>query len=386
MESTYLMKVPVCQQQTILINRQPDDKGSYRIFSGGMRAAKYQNDAWYVEPILDQGRATAKGFLSATELNEFFRQYGFEFVAFNHINWSAGVFNSGWSPLIPGQTNHMRGPADLWASIANNLAQRRNRDVPTGLDQPPIQTIASIFDNRSQEERIAVSISLSLRNMDICVEQVAEFYNEQLVNHMSSGCLAGERVSNLTLDQNLFAHVLSFFVHFGAARDYLASFCANRIGMDPQRIDDFARLAGAVRSNHFATGGLLQIFHAQGFFREKPNSSTKYEPAGWIKEASEIRNLFVHKRPFGSCFVETMGYVEPVDKNEGAFRYVRPVMLEDVEHDVQTVILRHYREMTRLCYEAGVNSGLDTGMTTIGDRDIFSARLERDAATSTDSR
>lgn len=123
----------------------------------------------------------------------------------------------------------MRGPADLWSSVANNIAQIRTADDLAAMPQPNLKQIAALFDNRTEAERLASSISLSLRNMDISVEQIAEFYNEQLVNHMALGKLTGELLSS-TLDQALFAHVHSFFVHPGAARDYLAAFCALRLG------------------------------------------------------------------------------------------------------------------------------------------------------------
>ena len=177
-------------------------------------------------------------------------------------------------------------------------------------------------------------------NMDISVEQIAEFYNEQLVNHMASGSLEGKRASS-TLDQTLFAHVHSFFMHLGAARDYLAAFCALRMGKDPQKVDSFARLAEAVRPEHFSADDLLQLLQARGYFRQKPTSSVKFELAGWMEEVTDLRNEFMHRRPYGDRFIEQMGFAQPVDREAGLYRYVRPIVLKNAEEDVQSVILRH---------------------------------------------
>lgn len=365
----------MCQHQTTRVLRQPDGEAFYRIYSGGMRAAEPINNAWHIEPILDQGDPCAKGFFTTVKLGAFFRQYGFKFVAFSRIVWTKGNFHSSWIPLIPGQTNHLRGPADLWSSIAANLSEERTQGRLADMIHPAHQQIAAVLDNRTEVERLARSISLSLRNMDISVEQITEFYNEQLVNHMASGRLAAERVST-TLDQSLFAHVHSFFMHLGAARDYLASFCALRIGKDPQKVDSFARLTDALRSEHFASDHLLKLMHARGYFAQKMTSLVKFETAGWMLEVTDLRNEFMHRRPYGDRFAEQMGFAEPVDRGAGVFRYVRPIVIGEVEDDVQRVILRHYREMTDLCHATAMASGMNSSMLTLGKDDIVSIEFE----------
>lgn len=313
--------------------------------------------------------------MSKANLQAFFKQYGFTFIAFHRIGWYKGHYHSAWRPFIPGESNHMRGPADLWSSVASNIAQVRTADDLATLPPPTLEQIAALFDNRTEAERLASSISLSLRNMDISVEQIAEFYNEQLANHMALGKLTGELLSS-TLDQTLFAHVHSFFMHFGAARDYLAAFCGLRIGKDPQKVDSFAKLTEAVRPEHFAADGLLQLLQSRGCFQQKRTSSDKFEPAGWMKEATDLRNEFVHRRTYGDRFVEESGFVRTIDREAGIYRYVRPIVLKDAEDDVQNVLLRHYREMTGLCHAAAMASGNDLSMLKLTDADIVSVESD----------
>lgn len=370
-------KIPLCQHQTKRMLRQPDGDAFFQIYSGGMRAAEPCDNAWYVEPVLDDGHPCAKGSMPTAMLQAFFRQHGFTFIAFHRIGWHKGNYHSSWCPFIPGQTNHFQGPADLWSNVAGNLSRARTAGDLAAMVHPTHEQIATLLDNRTEAERLASSISLSLRNMDISVEQIAEFYNEQLVNHMASGTLDGTRSSS-TLDQTLFAYVHSFFMHLGAARDYLAAFCALRIGKDPQKIDSFARLTDAVRPEHFNTDDLLQLFQARGYFRQKPTSSTKVESAGWMEEVTDLRNEFMHRRPYGDRFIEHMGFTEPVDHEAGLYRYVRPIVLKSAEEDVQNVILRHYREMTGLCHAAAATSGNNLSMLTVTDTDIISVELENE--------
>lgn len=375
-------KIAVCQHKTQKVPRQTDAEAFYHIYSGGMRAAEPSDNAWHIEPVLDDGHPCAKGFMSKAKLYAFFKQYGFTFIAFHRAGWHEGSYYSTWRPFIPGQSNHMRGPADLWSSLAGNIAEVRTAGDLKAMLQPTLEQIAVLFDNRTEAERLANSISLCLRNMDISIEQIAEFYNEQLVNHMASGKLMGELLSS-TLDQTLFAHVHSFFVQLGAARDYLAAFCALRIGKDPRKVDSFRKLAGEVRLEHFAADNLLRLFQSRGYFQQTPNSSVKFELTGWMKEVSDLRNEFVHRRTYGDRFVEESGFVRPVDPEAGIYRYVRPIALKNAEDDVQNVLLHHYRQMTNLCHAAAVASGNDLSMLAFTDADIVSVEADSDTRPST---
>lgn len=89
-------------------------------------------------------------------------------------------------------------------------------------EQPDDAEIADALDAQEPVEALANYISLSLRSMDISVEQIAAHYHEQLVNHMAAGRVEGEGSANTT-SQTLYAHVHSYFLHLGAARDYLAA-------------------------------------------------------------------------------------------------------------------------------------------------------------------
>lgn len=374
-ESIKSPTIPLCQHQTTKVPRQPDGEAFFQIYSGGMRSAEPRDNAWHIEPVLDDGHVCAKGFMSSAKLQAFFRQYGFTFIAFHRIGWIKGNYHSSWCPFIPGQSNHMLGPADLWSNVAGNISRARTAGALAVLAKPTHEQIAAILDNRTEAERLASSISLSLRNMDISVEQIAEFYNEQLVNHMASGLLEGRRSSS-TVDQTLFAHVHSFFMHLGAARDYLAAFCALRLGKDPHKVDSFARLTEAIRLEHFAEDDLIRLFQARGYFRQKSTSSTKVELAGWMEEVTDLRNEFMHRRPYGNRFMEARGFIQPVDPESGIYRYMRPIVLKTTEQDVESLVLRHYQEMTGLCHAAAVATGDDISILTLTDADIISAELE----------
>lgn len=367
-------EISICNDKTLPLSRQPDGQGFYIHCIGGFRAAMSENDLWAIEPVLDNGRPCRKGFVAKAELDVLMRRTGLMPIAFQSLGWRGGDYHSNWSPLIPGRTNHLQGPSDLWINVASNLAPQRSGAELRDMTVPTHEKIATILDDRTEEERLALSISLSLRSMDISVEQIAEFYNEQLVNLMAAGLVDGQR-SGGTQDQTLFAHVHSFFLHLGAARDYLAALIAARIGKDPRKVDSMADLICALRPRHFGTDALLDLLETRKFIQPIPENPNKRKMSGWLREASDLRNQFVHRRPYGARHLERFGYVTAIAPEMGLYRYMRPILVEkDAERDVLDVVVRHYKQATALFQDMAEASGWDISMLTLTDKDIISIK------------
>lgn len=186
-------EIEVCNDKSLALPRQADADAFYVHCVGGIRGAMARDDAWMVEPILDGGKACRKGFFSKARLEDFTRRAGLPAIALQNMGWIDGKYHSSWSPIIPSQTKHLLGPAELWSNVASNLTRQRTGEDLRSMKNPTEEEVAALLDEKTEEERLARSISLSLRSMDISVEQIAEFYHEQLVNLMSSGTLTGKR-------------------------------------------------------------------------------------------------------------------------------------------------------------------------------------------------
>lgn len=372
-----MQNIVMCNHQTQELPRQNDAAAFYVHCLGGFRGAMAKDDVWMVEPVLDEGKACRKGFFSKRQLEQFTIRAGLPAIALQNISWNKGQYHSSWSPIIPGQGNHLLGPAELWGNVAANITRRRTGAELRAMQNPTKEEIAELLDEKSEEERLARSISLSLRSMDINIEQIAEFYHEQLVNLMSAGLLKGQR-SGGSQDQTLFAHVHSFFLHLGAARDYLGAFIAMRIGQDPKEIDSMAGLIRVLKQEHLGTDKLLDLLHAKGFVRPSTQNTKKWEAAGWLKQASDLRNQFVHQRPYGSRHAERFGWAVAVSEENGIFRYYRPIVDKDaVERDVLDVIAEHYKNCTAFFYEMAAQSGKDTSMLHLSKEDIISLKMTK---------
>lgn len=206
--------------------------------------------------------------------------------------------------------------------------------------------------------------------MDISVEQVAEFYHEQLVDLMAAGFTEG-RHAGTSEDQTLFSHVHFFFLHLGATRDYLAALIAARLGKDSKKLDSMGRLVDALRSEDFGMDALLDLLAARNFIEPDPTKPTRRRMSGWLRDASALRNHFIHSRPYGSRYFERFGRIVPVAPKVGLYRYMRPVVIDDnADADALNVIAYHYKRATDLFYSLAEASGRDISMLRLTDKDI----------------
>lgn len=366
MSEEFQEKVRIPNGDTRQIPRQPDGDRFQICCSGGIRAIQQDKDRWLIAPIFDAGPC-AKGYLSKLQLQEVLRTNNITEIAFHREGWFNGQCHSSWSPILPGRTNHMIAPADIWRQIAVNLAHART--VPKIGTVTTKRELAALIDDHDQTERLAQSISLSLRNMDISIEHIFEFYYEQIVALMASDRLDGTRQSS-TLDQTLYAQVHAFFAHLGAARDYLATLIGFRLNKNSQKTDSLARLIEVIRLDELGNDALLDTLVERGYIQRRPSGINKIQISGWIADVTMLRNLLMHKRPYGSRFAERMGYAVAIDRSEGIFRYTRPITLNDGEHDVLDIVVNHYRKAGSLFVECAEKTGLDTNILKITDADI----------------
>lgn len=361
--------------QVIEIPRQKDGDGFYLHFTGGFRAGNVGRDAWQIEPVLVDGKPCATGPLTMGQIQTLAKQNDYRAVAFHRFGWTDGSYHSSWTPIIPGRAKHLYGPSALWSNVAGNIARPRTKEFFETAVSPTESQIAEALDEKDPVEALARYISLSLRSMDISVERIADHYNEQLVNHMTAGRVDGERSAN-TSSQTLYAHVHSFFLHLGAARDYLGALIAYRIGLNHQHIDSMARLVGELRKSKLPADPLLDLLFSSGDIAADPLKMSKFMVAGWMKEVTSIRNELVHKRPYGSKFHESLGCAISTQRDAGLFRYFRPLELDgNAELDVFDVLHHHYAQCTDLMYRAAKASGNDTTMMHIADEDIISLEV-----------
>lgn len=330
-----------------------DSRGLFLHFGGGLQAIECGRDRWQLLPVLIEGQPHAVGYFTKGALRDFCHRRGLNVVAIAEIGWSAGEFYSRWSPIIRGQTNHMIGPADSWGNIASHMRRATQK--------------------RSEVERLASSISLSLRGLNRTVEEIARFYSSELSSGMAIGRTNGHHFAT-SRDQGLYAMVHAFYLHLGLVRDYLGALIALELGFDINRIDSMARMIDKLRgpAADMPPSSTLGLLIAKGLVVPQQAPSGKWQWAGWLEASSELRKEFVHKRTYGGEAAEASGKLTAIDRELGLFRYYRP--LGNGPRDVFDVIAAHYVEINALLFECAVASGHDASMLRITDADLVFRR------------
>ena len=344
-------------------------------WSGGVQAIQADEHQWRILPVLAGGRPCVNGFYSKAAMRQFLLERGLQFVAFESMSWANGAYTSFWSPQIPGQTNFLRGPAELWHSMSSNIGQVRGQPQLAALTNPTREEVAAILDARTEPERLAQSIGLSLRNMDTSVRGIFEFYHEELTNLLAHGQTDGTSSASMR-DQVLFAHIHAFFLHLGSARDYLAALIAFRLGYNPHDADSLTNLLKVIGTTDVAGEPLLALLSSRGYIAQRQNNPSKLQQAGWLWQATDQRNELTHRRTYGDLFIESMGHLNTLDADDGLFRYVRPLGGSYPAGDVFDAILDHYANTNELFFAAAGATGYDASIQTLTSADIVSVEQQ----------
>lgn len=211
--------------------------------------------------------------------------------------------------------------------------------------------------------------------MDITVEALASYYNEQLLNGMFDGRVSGERSDN-TQSRLLYANIHAFFVHIGAARDYLAKFIALRNHNISNKCDSMVKLVRSLSVESFPDDAMLKFLLDSKCIIRSSSGKGDFEFSGWLKDLSSLRNKFIHREPFGTRSSEMFGSVKPASLEDNTMRYFRNVEIEGQDEvDVLDLVARIYTFGSYLFHEMARLSGLNSSVQTLTDKDLVSLRI-----------
>ncbi|WP_456387424.1 hypothetical protein, partial [Profundibacter sp.] len=108
------------------------------------------------------------------------------------------------------------------------------------------------------------------------------------------------------------------------------------------------------------------------------NSNVNPESQQTLREATDIRNFFVHNRPYGQYIQELNGSVQEIDKTIGLYRYYRPFIQECGKTvDIFDLIVEHYKQAMALFRDAANFSGYNQNMITLTSENIRSIEINK---------
>ena len=359
--------------------RQPDSKSFYLHCTGGIRAAKSHQELWQIEPAQIEGNPAFAGFLSLQELQGLVSELKLVPIAYESSNWTGGRYKSNWHPILPQRKNHLVSPSDLWSNIASNQLSARISQVELPASGLGIQDIHMLVDEKGTAESTAYAIALSLRSLDHCIEKIADYYNEQLVNLTSLGKQHSQTIE-ISHDHFLFAQVHSFYLHLGSARDYLAAYVASKLGMSTTKIDSMKKLLDKLPGDILDAHPILNLLATNGYivYGDPKDGKYKWEQSGWLSEATDLRNELVHRQPYGSKLSETLSKVIPLNTDVVQFRYFRSLrQKQGRETDLLDETTRHYLKCMDLFLCAAQVSEDNTSMPVITDEHVISINLSK---------
>lgn len=337
--------------------------------TGGIKAWKLDDDEWSLGPIKYSGHPAIVGSLSTAELHSAISQLKISPIQFENTTVVNGITTTFLQIAVRDKLDRSFGAADAWHFISRNAARKRllahKHERSNSLVSEPNVEQTYI----TSEEKFADYISDSLRSMDICISSICNYYHQSLISSFRDGREPRLGFSH-TSDLPFIANVHSFFVHVGAARDYLASLIASRLKL-PARVDAMSRLVKALTWEKLPPDPLIRHLVSEGCLAAE-KGSTKCKVSGWLEDVSNLRNSLIHTRPYGSHEAEKFGRIESVEGLDGHYIYVKPIDLDDGEpRDALDVVAEIYVKIGHLFHELACSSGGDTSIPTLTDSDII---------------
>ncbi|WP_157001342.1 hypothetical protein [Paracoccus sp. S4493] len=337
-------------------------------FTGGIKAWKLDHNEWSLGPIEYFGAPTIIASLSDSELRSAISHLGISPVQYENTNVSGGIATTFLRSASAGQSDVSIGPADVWHNISKNIGRDRIRRYRCERTEANFSEIKKEKPKTTFDERYADYISDSLRSMDICVGAICSYYHQALIAAIRSKQQPGTGVAT-TADLPFIANVHSFFIHVGAARDYLALLIARRLNLR-DKINGMNRLVEDLDWDSVSIDPLILKLVSEGCLARK-DGSTKCKVSGWLEQVSNLRNTLVHKRPYGSHADEQLGRIEKVEGLNGHFVYIKPIVMGDANiKDTLDVVADTYAKMGRLFLDLAGVSGGDTSIPVLTDGQI----------------
>lgn len=354
------------------IPRIEDANGLHVMFNGGIRGSKFETDKWIFEPLHLNDVPSRAGYLTKKQLQDLSRRNGLDKFATDQVSWIGGMYCSRWVPNISGKDNSLRDPVNLWTKIRYNIGTERVKSSGINFATASPAEIHAIRNELDPIEILANSISLSLKCMSIHIESMWQFYNEQLTNFLARKDLRVGLLSSSTGDFGLLAHTNSFFVHFGAARDYLSSLIGLRLGVGHGNVDSLGSLLRGTNSELIKKDKIFNMLYARGLIVNKSPKKNEWQACGWLRDANSLRNGFIHSRPYGGRHDEIGGKLIEIDKAIGLYKYYRPFMQKDeTEIDILDLVITIYKQTMLLFRDAAEISGYNSETLHLTDDDFI---------------
>ena len=138
--------------------------------------------------------------------------------------------------------------------------------------------------------------------------------------------------------------------------------------------DAINRLVDCLCVDRLPNDAILNYLVTNGNIVNKADTRRMIQ-AGWLEEVGEIRNQFVHKRPYGSLACGKNGFIDSTDHTLGLHRYSRLASLPNGENrDILDVVAYHYEQCNQFFIDIAKLTNMRREIRTITDKGIINIR------------
>ena len=309
--------------------------------------------------------------LEASDIGWYLRESDQQAVIFEQVLLSGESAFPMWNAPTHSQSNPKLSTLDLWRNAHRNMQKTR-------MGGTDMEGVRDSFDEYLQKledapaiERALMAVGQSLNMMNYCMGEICSHFHNRLLLAIDEKVKIGSKSSHVA-DSSLDVLVHSYALNFGGLRDNLAKFIATQLSLDTQDIDTLPKLLSVMSTTHIKGCQPLSLLSSSGLIVEK---GKQYHQAGWLKDASDLRNDLVHGRQYGRSSGENWGMLTETNVELGSIKWERQLLLRGGRSvslsRFTSCIYRYCQELFRSVVES---SGYNTEIPILHPRDVKNFR------------
>ncbi|WP_054006166.1 hypothetical protein [Cypionkella psychrotolerans] len=333
-----------------IIDHEDDHQTKCTNYTGGFKVWQLSDDEWSYEPSLHQGKPCRAGIFTFADIQKLMAGMKLAPIGYEVHSSIDGLEMNSFMSVYPVSKRNPLPTTDVWQTIAGNMK-------------------AESGSKHEILKRYAHYLTASLRSMDISIAAVCNHYNGQLVQSLRDEKSIGNKFAHMS-DFAFIANVHSFFLHFGSARDYLATLIARRCSLSKD-IDSMATLVKNLNPKKLPHDKMLEHLLSTKLIIID-NTGSRIQTNGWLQWASTIRNSVVHRHPYGSRDPERTAMIVAIEGTPNHFKYWRPILVDGSDvRDVLDVMTKVYHNTMHLLGWLAEASELNSDIKKLDETSIL---------------
>ncbi|MZQ89007.1 hypothetical protein GVY41_07980 [Frigidibacter albus] len=345
------------------------------LLTGGLCAFSCSDTTAFIYPILKDGQLTRSSPIPHKKFKQYIKSRMIDVIGVKQVTRGPASMHWRWAPAVECLNPPDNNPSYRWRMVSSSISRAiKRREVYSVIGRSASDPLS--FNDMEKLAIQANHVSLSLHQLNFAIVNMAEYFQNELLAHLSTTDPAPARYSHIRgFDLSAFVH--SFYQAFSAARDHYALFLAIQLlrqKVGGITIDSMPKLLNEVDPDDLRCLPIIRLLErnsllrtGEGTGKSKGKDRLRFSSDTWLWYSNELRNRFTHRAPYGTA--EGEGVTEAYQAEGDPELFLVKSFLERDGEKAQPNLLRTvnfgYQNICGLFLSAANLTGMMTAPPTI---------------------